>query len=90
MQSKWGSKRPFTILSLSGLMTDLYCNVDCNVVDNVVGSDKAYWPEVKKQSRHWTQREKKIIYTRENDRAENRKTTSDLDRNAVCYIVTNY
>eukprot|EP00966_Prymnesium_polylepis_P194231 4502692-Prymnesium_polylepis.1 len=49
-RSKWGGKPPFTMISAGGNTNELYRNTDLN----------ACWRDVRKQSRAWRARDKKL------------------------------
>lgn len=81
-RSKWAGKPPFTIMSLGADANLLYCNPDLN----------ACWREVRKQSRAWRARDKKLLELvhRTEARLDGslKENHIDFDPNCTCIITT--
>ena len=73
---KWGDKAPFTVLSATNVVPDLYCNP----------VERPYWHEVRKQSRAWRQRDAKLSAITAS-RAAKVTRRQDLDPNATCLLL---
>ena len=80
-RSKWGSKAPFTIISATAAIALFYCNPDSG----------ANWRGVRKQSRAWRARDKKLLELVHRQRADADGKLpvryNDLDANASCYLI---
>lgn len=80
-RSKWSGRPPFTILSCSPNITLLYCNEN----------PMATWREVRRASRAWRQRDRKLLELVHAQRADTDgklpHRSHDLDPNAMLYIL---
>ena len=81
-RSKWIGRPPFTILAMGTSIDIMYCNPDLN----------ACWREVRKQSRAWKSRDKKLLDLVQQLNAKPDGSLPsynlDFDPNCMCIITT--
>ena len=66
MRSRWGQTLPFTILSCTPDIRELYCNPN----------KKAHWREVRDQCKAWRAHDQEYIYLTEETRGRDKKTNN--------------
>ena len=80
-RAKWGNKPPFTIISSTAVIALFYHNPD----------PQAVWRGLRKQSRAWRARDKKLLELVYRSRAGRdgklAARKNDLDPNALCYLI---
>lgn len=78
MKSKWSGPPPFTVLSLTNSLANLYKDPN----------EDAHWRTMRNASRAWRQRHPKLLEVHGAKSEQDMTQAFDIDSNASCVILT--